>query len=162
MKNTKGYEINFEAREIIITKKFSKAAGTIGTTEYMEMRTLRNDYGDYRIVIKTIEKKENKVAYKGLSIPEMRRFIKANGNQEEVDLFNKVVKLQEGNKGKYAAVKKWFLLKYKDVYRTEYEELTEKAKAESDKEFKETTGTEEITIEEIIKKEEITAEKKVA
>lgn len=141
MKNTKGYEINFEAREIIITKKFSKAAGTIGTTEYMEMRTLRNDYGDYRIVIKTIEKKENKVAYKGLSLDEMERFLKANRSQEELELFNKVVKLQEGNKGKYAAIKKWFLSNYKEVYKTEFEELTGKTKIKQAEAIKETKGT---------------------
>ncbi len=34
MKNNKGYEINFETKEIIITKKFSKAAGVVGSDEY--------------------------------------------------------------------------------------------------------------------------------
>ncbi|MCD7725327.1 MAG: hypothetical protein LUI12_07220 [Clostridiales bacterium] len=123
MKNTKGYKIKFDTKEIIITKKFSKAAGTIGTTEYGEMCKLRNDYGDFHIIIKSIEKKENKVAYKGLSVEEMRRFIKTNRSQDELDLFKKVVELQEGNKGKYAAVKKWFLDRYKDMYTPLSEEL---------------------------------------
>lgn len=41
MKNTTGYEVNFAAKKIIITKKFSKAAGVVGSNEYLDMVTLR-------------------------------------------------------------------------------------------------------------------------
>lgn len=127
MKNSKGYEINFAAKEIIITKKFSKAAGIVGSEEYLAMVTLRKDFEDFSIKIKSIEKKENKVSYKGLSIDEMRRFLKNNKEQEDLDPFEKILELQEGKRGKYAIVKKWFLDNYKESYTTELEELTKTA-----------------------------------
>lgn len=127
MNNTKGYEINFETKEIIITKRFSKAAGVINSDEYKVMLALRKDFTDFTIKTKTIEKKENKVSYKGLSIEEMKRFIAANRSQEEQALFDKILRLQEGKKGKYAVVKKWFLDNYKEVYTTELEELSRTA-----------------------------------
>lgn len=123
MKNTTGYEVNFAAKKIIITKKFSKAAGVVGSNEYLDMVTLRKDFPDFKIEIKTIEKKENKVSYKGLSIDEMKRFLRANKSQEEQELFAKALELNEGNRGKYAVVKKWFLDRYKEEYTTEFEEL---------------------------------------
>ncbi len=127
MNNTKGYEIKLAAKEIIVTKKFEKAAGVYGTDEYKVLIALKNDFSDFSFRVKTIEKKENKVAYKGLSIEEMKRFIKANRSQEEQELFEKILELQNGNKGKYAAIKKWFLNRYKEVYTTALEELTEVA-----------------------------------
>lgn len=127
MNNTKGYEINYAAKEIIIKKKFNKAAGVIDSVEYKIMIALRKDFADFTIKTKAIEKKENKVSYKGLSIDEMKRFITANRSVEEQELFTKILKLQEGKKGKYATVKKWFLDNYKKIYTTELEELSKKA-----------------------------------
>ena len=127
MNNTKGYEINYAAKEIIITKKFNKAAGIIDSAEYKIMLALRKDFADFSIKTKSIEKKENKVSYKGLSIEEMKRFIAANRSKEEQELFEKILKLQEGKKGKYATVKKWFLDNYKEIYTTELEELSKVA-----------------------------------
>lgn len=127
MNNSKGYEINFETKEIIITKKFSKAAGVIDSDAYKIMLALRKDFADFAIKTKAIEKKENKVSYKGLSIDEMKRFITANRSKEEQDLFVKVLELQEGKKGKYAIIKKWFLDNYKEIYTTELEELSNTA-----------------------------------
>ena len=127
MNNTKGYEINYAAKEIIITKKFNKAAGIIDSDEYKIMLALRKDFADFSIKTKSIEKKENKVSYKGLSIEEMKRFIAANRSKEEQELFEKILKLQEGKKGKYATVKKWFLDNYKEIYTTELEELSKVA-----------------------------------
>ena len=57
MNNTKGYVINFVAKEIIITKRFSKAAGVIDSDAYKIMLSLRKDFPDFEIVIKPIEKK---------------------------------------------------------------------------------------------------------
>lgn len=63
MKNSKGYVINFETKEIIITKAFQKAAGIVNTDEYRDLVILRKDFGDFAIKVKTIEKKENKISY---------------------------------------------------------------------------------------------------
>ena len=58
-KNT-NYTINFETEEIIITKKFGKAASQIGTPEFKVMQQLRKEFAGFSFAYKTIEKKENK------------------------------------------------------------------------------------------------------
>lgn len=64
MNNTKGYEIKLAAKEIVITKKFEKAAGVYGSAEYNVMIALMKDFPEFTVRTKTIEKKENKVAYR--------------------------------------------------------------------------------------------------
>lgn len=128
-KNT-NYTINFEAEEIIITKKFGKAASQIGTPEIKVMQQLRKEFTGFSFVYKTIEKKENKKSYKGLSIDEMKRFI-SNRTDEEMDMFEKVLELASNRQGKYAVVKKWFLDNYKEAYATEIEKIRENKESEA-------------------------------
>ena len=117
MKNSKGYVINFETKEIIITKAFQKAAGIVNTDEYRDLVILRKDFGDFAIKVKTIEKKENKVSYNGLSVYKMKAAISyITNNEEAVKLFEKYVEVYKGQKGKYATLKKLFLDKYKEEY----------------------------------------------
>lgn len=118
-KNT-NYTINFEAEEIIITKKFGKAASQIGTPEFKVMQQLRKEFTGFSFVYRTIEKKENKKSYKGLSIDEMERFL-SNREKEELEMFKKVVAVAANRQGKYAIVKKWFLDHYKEAYSKEVE-----------------------------------------
>ena len=120
-KNT-NYTINFEAEEIIITKKFGKAASQIGTPEFKVMQQLRKEFTGFSFVYKTIEKKENKKSYKGLSIDEMKRFVFTR-TDEEVDMFEKVLALASNKQGKYAIVKKWFLDNYKEDYAMEIDRI---------------------------------------
>lgn len=122
MNNTRNYTINFETEEIIITKKFGKAASQFGSAEYKIMQQLRKEFAGFKMVYKTIEKKEDKESYKGLSIKEMERFITTR-SEEEVQLFKKVVAVAENKQGKYAIIKKWFLDNYKDAYNREIKEL---------------------------------------
>ena len=115
MRKNINYTINFETEEIIITKKFGKAASQIGTPEFRIMQQLRKEFADFSFAYKTIEKKEGKESYKGLSIEEMKRFLSNRGNEEK-ELFEKVLALAENRQGKYAIVKKWFLDNYKEAY----------------------------------------------
>lgn len=116
-KNT-NYTINFETEEIIITKKFGKAASQIGTPEFKVMQQLRKEFADFSFTYKTIKKKENKNSYKGLSIEEMTRFL-SNRAEEEQEMFKKVLAVAANKQGKYAIVKKWFLDNYKEAYSKE-------------------------------------------
>ena len=116
-KNT-NYTINFETEEIIITKKFGKAASQIGTPEFKVMQQLRKEFAGFLFAYKTIEKKENKKSYKGLSIEEMTRFL-SNRAEEEQEMFKKVLAIAANKQGKYAIVKKWFLDYYKEAYSEE-------------------------------------------
>ena len=44
MKNTNRYEINYIEGKIIVTKKFLKEAGIIGSVAYEELTKVRHDY----------------------------------------------------------------------------------------------------------------------
>lgn len=122
MNKTTNYSINFETEEIIITKKFGKAASQIGTPEFKVMQQLRKEFEGFSFVYKTIERKENKKSYKGLSIDEMKRFL-SNKTEEEKEMFEKVLAVAANKQGKYAIVKKWFLDRYKEAYSKEVEEI---------------------------------------
>lgn len=123
MNKTTNYSINFETEEIIITKKFGKAASQIGTPEFKVMQQLRKEFEGFSFVYKTIERKENKKSYKGLSIDEMKRFLSDNRTEEEKEMFEKVLAVAANKQGKYAIVKKWFLDRYKEAYSKEVEAI---------------------------------------
>ena len=118
MNKSTGYTINFEAQEIIITKRFGKAASRIGSPEFKLMQQLRKEFEGFSFVYRIIEKKENKKSYKGLSIDEMTRFL-SNRTENEQEMFKKVLAVAANRKGKYAIVKKWFLDNYKEAYSEE-------------------------------------------
>ena len=120
--NTTNYTINAAKKEIIITKKFEKAANSIGSREYNELVVLMKDFPTFSIVVKEIKKSTSKKKYNGLTIEEMKRFI-GTQSEEEVILFERVVAIAKHKKGSYAITKKWFLNKYKDAYEKELESL---------------------------------------
>ena len=122
MKNTREYAINFATETITITKRFGKAASDFNTAEHRTMMLLRKEYPTFKFEYKAIKKKETKHSYKGLSIDEMRRFMKTRTEKEQ-DTFEKVVILAEAKQSKYAVIKKWFLNHYKDEYNAELETL---------------------------------------
>ena len=123
MKNTTtNYTINAAKKEIIITKKFEKAANVIGSNEYKDLVTLMKDFPEFSIKVKEIKKKANKKTYNGLTLDEMRRFI-GTRSEEELILFERVVVIAKHKKGSYAITKKWFLNKYKEAYDKELEAL---------------------------------------
>ena len=123
MKNTTAnYTINAAKKEIIITKKFEKAANIINSNEYKDLVILMRDFPDFQIKVKEIKKKSNKKTYNGLTIDEMKRFISTR-TEEEAALFDKVVAIAKHKKGSYAITKKWFLNKYKEAYDKELEQI---------------------------------------
>ena len=66
MKNTTtNYTINAAAKEIIITKKFEKAANIIGSNEYKALVTLMKDFPDFDIKVREIKKNKSKKTYSG-------------------------------------------------------------------------------------------------
>ena len=126
------YAINYETKEITITKTFAKKASQLNTPEARLMRQLRNEYKDFSFVYRQIETKENKESYAGLNMETMENFFKsrirvekaANENEpatteklnseQDYEAFKNVKKVV--GKGKYATVKKWFLDNFKEEY----------------------------------------------
>ena len=116
MNKTTGMTINAEKKEIIITKAFKKAMSVYGSKEYEAFVGVRKDLPDYEIKVKEIEKKEGKVSYAGLTIFKMQAAVQVIAGEEKAEIFKKQASVYEGEKGKYATVKKIFLKKYKDDY----------------------------------------------
>ena len=117
MKNSKGYEINFERKVIIMTKKFYKAAGVLGSPEYKLICELREQFADFSMECKIIERKENKVSYPGLTYGRMEQFICSRQNsKEELEYYKGIRAIQGKKRGAISIVKRWFLNTYKEEY----------------------------------------------
>ena len=114
MKNTIEARVDYETKTIILTKKFAKAAGILGTPEYDSMRQLRKDYPDYAVVLREIKKKDDKKSYKNLSFKAMESYIVLTFGEvsNEHETFGKVMALATCQNSPYAYVKNWFLKNY--------------------------------------------------
>jgi len=75
MKKHNGYEIDFVNEQIVVSKAFLKAAGTLGTPEYKEMITLRSENPGFPFVQREITKREGKKSYRNLTYANMREYI---------------------------------------------------------------------------------------
>ena len=130
MKNSNRYEINYIEGKIIVSKKFLKEAGIIGSTAYTELAQVRRDYPDFPIVQREIAKKQGKQTYGKLDYKAMGEFIKEK-EEDAADAvlaeFEHVKALSKIHDGSYAFVKTWFLKRYKDEFVKE--EKTEEAVA---------------------------------
>ena len=141
MKKSNGYKIEYATKVIIITRKFAKAAGVLGSPEFKIMQQLRAEFPDFDFQYKTIEKNDSKNTYKNLTVDEMKKYL-ATREDSKVTLseFEKVRKLTENKQGKYALIKKWFLGRYKNDYNDylsldiekELEQLEKEAKKEAE------------------------------
>lgn len=119
----RNYYVDVVAGEIIITKGFAKAASKVGTKEFNEMVTLKKSYPEFEFKYKEIAKKSGKVTYSGLTVNKMRAVVKCVAGEDAFKEFDEAIEVYKGSAGKYATIKKLFLVKYVD----EYNELIEDA-----------------------------------
>ena len=120
MKHNLGYEIDYIEEKIIVSKKFLKEARTINTAAYIELVNVRKDYPEFRIEIRQINKKENKMTYSELTYKFMREYIETKDNADKVlEEFEKIQQLSKFQSGSYAFVKKWFLGLYGNEFKRE-------------------------------------------
>ncbi len=128
MKQSIGYEIDFEGSKIIVSKKFLKEAGNVTTTAYAELVQMRRDYPDFRIETRQIAKRENKMTYGKLTYDFMREYIKNKADKDQVLVeFERIQKLAKFQNAQYVFVKKWFLGLYGDEFKREENEEKESA-----------------------------------
>lgn len=120
MTNTNGINFNHTTEEIIITRRFEKAANVYNSEAYNALVAYRKDFPTYKVKVKEIKKNRNKVSYKGLSIEIMRDFIERTNTSYLKD-FDKVVRIASKKQGKYALIKQWFLKNFKEAYTNEIE-----------------------------------------
>ncbi len=126
MTKNANYFIDYTTGTVTLTKKFYKAASTLGSPEYKEMMQIRRDTPTFTIVLREITKKQDKKSYRNLTYENMKTFI-ANcetddaAREESLDQLERVKELSKVQSGPYAYVKTWFLNKYGKVYNSEEE-----------------------------------------
>ena len=94
MKNSNRYEINYIEGKIIVTKKFLKEAGIIGSVAYEELTKVRHDYPDFVIVEREISKKQGKKTYGKLTYKVMAEFIEAQEADAASDVLAELERVQ--------------------------------------------------------------------
>lgn len=124
MKKNTGYEIDFVNEQIVVTKAFLKAAGTLNTPEYNDLQNARRENPGFAIVQREVTKKEGKKAYRNLTYQNMKEYIAAKEGKDSPILqqFDKIRALSKVQAGPYAYVKTWFLNLYGDAFQEEEEE----------------------------------------
>ena len=129
MKKNMGYEIDFVNDQIIVTKAFLKAAGTLNTPEYNELQNIRRENPGFAVVQREITKKDKKKSYRNLTYKNMKEYIaaKEGENSPMLEQFDRVRALSKVQDGPYAYVKTWFLNLYGEAFKEEEEK--EKAPA---------------------------------
>lgn len=115
MKTNNNYKVDFISKAIIISKRFAKNAGTLGTPEFKEMCELRAAYPDFSISYKEIKGNSSKKTYKSLSIARMIATIEVLEGAEAAKAFETKVSVFDNQRSKYPLVKKYFLSLYKDA-----------------------------------------------
>lgn len=98
--------INYKKSTIEISKSFEKKARTYGSSEYQELCKVRNEFPDYRLVVKA-NKSSN--AFKGMNYDFMTEYMSKHDNAEE--RLAEFKKLCENNLS-YGEIKQWFIEKY--------------------------------------------------
>ena len=116
MNNSKtfNYRIDFEKKNIEISKAFSIAAKTPKTAAHNQLMELCGAYPGFRIVIYKTKINQSKQKYKGLGFDEMRRcIIKWDGEgSANLATLNKAIT----DKVPYPKVKQWYLGIYGEHY----------------------------------------------
>ena len=130
--NNREYNIIHEEEKIIITKKFSKEAGQLGTTAYKTMMQLRAELPGYKFETKTIKKNKNKKSYANLTLKNMKEHIEEMEGKDSVVMkeFENLMTRYKFHAGRYAKIKSWYLKQYAD----EYEDADENDDAETENE----------------------------
>lgn len=108
--------IDFGNKKIILSAKLAKLAFTVGTEEFEYVSKLVAAYPTFELAQKEIDKNDSKQKYEGLSIHKMRAFIIYKKDETATKEFDTIIKIYENEKGKYAAIKRNFLNRYKNEY----------------------------------------------
>jgi len=124
-----GYKLSHGEKKIIVSKDFLVRSGCFGTPEFDEMSRLRVQFPNYMVEEYQIEKNPNKQTYGKLTYEYMVDYIKgkepADQRDQVLSEFELVKKYSKAQRASYAYVKKWFLNRYKDAFKTKKQMMDE-------------------------------------
>ena len=100
--------------QIIVSKRFLKAAGILSSTEYQTLQQARMENPGFEVVAREIKKPDTKNTYRNLNFKNMELFIRNSCGEgsREMKEFVRVKELAKVQTGPYAYVKTWFLKKF--------------------------------------------------
>ena len=124
-------KIIFEKQIIEMTKAEAKEAGKYNSEMYHELKEIRSEFPNFRIV--TLNNRKKKSAFKGLDYNYMERYIKAHDDDKNTIMkeFNLLRGFVDEKRNEfvdcatYGEIKTWFLLKFPEIeeYNKKVEEL---------------------------------------
>lgn len=134
-------KINFENNTIEMTKAEAKEAGKFNSDKYLELKEIRADFPNFRIVTKSAPKKRD--TYKGLDYDYIEKYLDkyTEKDDERRAEFDKLRGYENGEKKEmaetatYGEVKAWFLNNFSEIetFNKETNELREKIRKETAK-----------------------------
>lgn len=113
--------INSKKMTIEVTKAFAKKASKFNTKEYKDLQSVRRDYPNFEVVVRT--SKTNKNSYKGLTFEYMETYIKAHDDENNtimkdfLDLRGQSEEAIEAmaDSASYGEIKAWFFEQYPQI-----------------------------------------------
>ena len=115
MKNN--VRINHADNSIVITKAFSQKASKYGSEEYKLLKTIREDYVGYTIVVNHSTKRSSGI--NNIKLADMEAYIKKHDKDGNLlATFNGMVNEERGENLKrtnFFKIKKWFFETYPDL-----------------------------------------------
>ena len=101
----KNISINFKNNSIELTNAFAKKASIIGSEAYRELKDVKSEYPNYKIVV--LNPRSNKSQIKGITLELMRKYAERK-NDGFINELNSLVE----NKTSFFEIKQEFIKKY--------------------------------------------------
>ena len=107
--------IDHGKKTLWLCRGFNIKAKNPETDEYEKLCQVRNVFPEYKIKVRTITKKKNKEAYKGLTYGYMEAYIDLHGRLDIMQEYKELRLLAECHSIRYPVIKAWFLEKFPEV-----------------------------------------------
>ncbi len=108
--------IDYTKKQIILSAGFAKKSRFPDTDEYNRLKAIREDFPDFAVSLRTINKPKSKETYKGLTYEYIENYIRSHENSEK--MFAEYQNLKDiiaCHNSHYPKVKKWFLNNYPEI-----------------------------------------------
>jgi hypothetical protein len=130
--------IDFAKNRIMMDRTFAEKCRDTRSAEYEHLQRVRQDYPEFTVQRREINKNTSKETYAGLTYAYMERYIAAHESAETLEAvleeYNELRLISECHKRsrRYPTIKKWFLDKYPQIseFGMQKEETAEAANME--------------------------------
>ena len=111
----KGYKLDFTTNTMIINYTFEAASTEYGSTEYELMKSIRADFPNMKIVVKSGREKKTANKNKHLTYENMEKYISVCENAEEMlEVFGVIKARSQSEASPYKYVCDWFAKQFPD------------------------------------------------